>query len=151
METYQNGLTNAITQREEQRLAQLTGARRVDDPERSIPANTTVGTPQPTNYTVLPGGHVIPFGTLREHLKEQCFVQRNLPTMTLADFADMEMQKMAQDVTKQKAAEVEHQAEEVRIGPEGVEERERTKQADWDDWRDEHPSHSAISTKGNYS
>lgn len=40
--------------------------------------------------------------------------------------------------------------EEARIGPDGVEERQRQKDSQWANWKDDHPTFGP-SSKGNYA
>jgi hypothetical protein len=100
-----------------------------------------------SNYEILGCGHNQP---LRQRIKEEAFMDRNKPTMTLEEFAEQEMAAMAEQARQQAAAKREHEEEEARLGPDGVEERDRLKAAAWDNWKDDNPA-NGISSKGNYS
>jgi hypothetical protein len=120
-------------------------------------------------YTILPGGMIMP-GSLsgsshapmkldpitslnttdRLAIRDEAFIERNRPTMTLQEFAEMEMEKMAQDATRTAERQREQAEEDARLGEEGIEERQRKKDSAWDDWKDDHPP-IGITTKGNYS
>jgi hypothetical protein len=120
-------------------------------------------------YTILPGGMIMP-GSLsgnqnapmkldtitslnttdRLAIRDEAFIERNRPTMTLQEFAEMEMEKMAQDAARTAERQREQAEEDARLGEEGIEERQRKKDSAWDDWKDDHPP-IGITTKGNYS
>ena len=101
-------------------------------------------------YTLLPGGLVMTHTDLRQKVRDEAFQERNLPTMTLQEFAEMEMAKMQEDMARAAQHKAEAEAEDERLGPDGVEERQRQKDAAWDDWKDDNPP-IGITTKGNYS
>lgn len=114
-------------------------------------------------YTILPGGLIAPgdapmhsstFGTnatnFREQVRAELMVDRNRPTMTLEEYAQMEMAGIAQQQQRANDNAKAQAEEDLRLGEDGIEERERKKQADWDDWRDAHPAYG-ITNKGNYS
>ena len=108
-------------------------------------------------YTILPGGLIAPgfiplnaAQSFREQVRDEVFMERNRPTMTLDEFAQQEMAEIQRQMDAQAAGEAAQKEEDERLGDEGIEERERVKQARWDDWRDENPP-IGITTKGNYS
>eukprot|EP00758_Cryptobia_borreli_P018241 Tbor_TRINITY_DN6617_c0_g1::TRINITY_DN6617_c0_g1_i1::g.3051::m.3051/K17606/IGBP1, TAP42; immunoglobulin-binding protein 1 len=112
--------------------------------------------PGKQTYTILPGGIIAPGAPLtenknfREIVKAEMFMQRNLPTMTLEEFAQMEMAQCQKIMEAQKSAKEEEEAENDMLGEDGREEKERQKQAAKDDWRDACPV-EGITNKGNYS
>lgn len=88
--------------------------------------------------------------TVRETIQSEIFMDRNRPTMTLQEFAELEMREIQRqmDDAQEKAR---WQAEEdAQLGVEGIEERERKKDSAWADWKDDNPP-IGLSTKGNYS
>lgn len=114
-------------------------------------------------YTILPGGLIAPghapmhsttFGTnhvdYREQVRAELMVDRNRPTMTLEEYAQMEMAGIAEQQARADAMGRERAEEDERLGEDGIEERERQKLASQDDWRDDHPAYG-ITNKGNYS
>jgi hypothetical protein len=111
------------------------------------------------SYTILPGGLITPgilppngqqMQTFREQVRAEVFLERNRPTMTLEEFAQQEMAEIQRQMDAQAAGEAAQKAEDDRLGTDGIEERERVKQSQWDDWRDANPP-IGITTKGNYS
>lgn len=129
-------------------------------------------------YTILPGGQIVTgtlhqqrrlagevgcmvggsasaplcttSATFREQVKNEVFMERNRPTMTLAEFAQMEMAEIDRQMRQQAENAQQAQEEEERLGPEGIEERQRQYDSRWSDWKDDNPP-IGISTKGNYS
>jgi hypothetical protein len=99
------------------------------------------------NYSIMSCGHAAP---LRQQIVEEAFQNRNMPTQTLAEYADEEMAAMAAQAERDAQGKLEMAEEMERLGEDGMEEGERKKQARWDDWRDEHPP-LGISNKGNYT
>lgn len=86
----------------------------------------------------------------RQQVHNDLMIDRNPPTLSLQEFAEMEMATMQRQMDE--AAEQQRlQAEEdARLGPDGVEDRQRKKDSAWADWKDEHPAYGP-SNKGNYS
>lgn len=124
-------------------------------------------------YTILPGGMVMTGApqlqrralshaveqaammqdagvTFREQVRSDVFMDRNRPTMTLDEFAAMEMAEIQRQMDAQSATQALQQEEDERLGPEGMEERQRQYDSWWADWKDANPA-IGISTKGNYS
>lgn len=108
-----------------------------------------------STYVILPGGQIATTEgdgrtLLRQRVKEEAFINRIQPTMTLEEFAQQEMAFVMEQEQRQREGQQAQAEEDERLGPEGVEERERQKQAAWDDWRDNNPP-IGITAKGNYS
>lgn len=122
----------------------------VAPPGAAVSGGSTGG--GPANYTILPGGHVIPMGvsSLRQAAYTEAFIQRNMPTQTLAEFAEGEIAKMQAGQLQAAAAQQQQKDEDERLGEDGIEERERQKQTKWDDWKDNNPV-QGISKRGNLS
>jgi hypothetical protein len=100
-----------------------------------------------TNYQVAGCGHTEP---LRQQAYDAVFHDRNQPTMTLEEFAQQEM-AFVQDQARIQADNMNREEEEkAMLGPEGIEERDRKKAADWADWKDDNPP-VGLTNKGNYS
>lgn len=85
----------------------------------------------------------------REQLRSELMMERNAPTMTLQEFAEKEMTAMQRQMDGEARAQAEQAEEDARLGPEGVEERERQKDSRWADWKDDHPAFGP-SSKGNF-
>ena len=86
----------------------------------------------------------------RQHVRDELMVDRNAPTMTLQEFAAMEMADVQRQMDQAKERQQQQAEEDARLGPDGVEERQRQKDSAWDDWKDDHPAYG-ITNKGNYS
>ena len=110
------------------------------------------------NYRVLQCGHtagVAPTGVAvdpmqRVDVRAQAFQNRNMPTQSLEEFAEGEMAFMKDQQRLELEGKMKLAEEEVLLGKEGVEERDRQAQAAKDDWRDDHPKYG-ITNKGNYT
>ena len=70
--------------------------------------------------------------------------------MTLAEFAELELEKMNKDMEMAKQRQQHLEEEEEKLGIEGVEEKKRKETIQWENWKDNHPPFS-ITNKGNYS
>ena len=99
------------------------------------------------NYKVAGCGHTAP---LRQQIRDQAFQDRNAPTKTLAEFAEEETAFMQEQMRLQAKAKQDQADEDAHLGEAGVEERERRKAADWDNWKDDNPA-NGLTAKGNYS
>ncbi|CUG87575.1 Hypothetical protein, putative [Bodo saltans] len=88
--------------------------------------------------------------TYREQVRGEVYMDRNRPTMTLEEFAAMEMQEIQRQMDAQADAAARQQEEDERLGPDGIEERQRQYDMYWSNWKDENPA-IGISTKGNYT
>jgi hypothetical protein len=88
--------------------------------------------------------------TYREQVRGDVYMDRNRPTMTLEEFAAMEMQEIQRQMDAQNDAQARQQEEDERLGPDGIEERQRQYDMYWSNWKDENPA-IGISTKGNYT
>ncbi|CCW70941.1 unnamed protein product [Phytomonas sp. Hart1] len=86
----------------------------------------------------------------RQQVRDELMTDRNPTTLTLEEFAQKEMAAMQRDMSEALAAQAEAAEEEKRLGPEGVEERQRKKDSAWQDWKDNHPAYG-ITKKGNYA
>lgn len=113
--------------------------------------------PANQNYTVLPGGQVVPFGSTthvsanrRDEIRAEAFINRNCPTMSLEEFAEQEMAYMKEMQEKEAKGKMELEEENDRLGENGVEERERIKDARFNDWKDANPC-VGLTSKGNYA
>lgn len=86
----------------------------------------------------------------RQQVRDELMMDRNRPTMTLQEFAALEMADVQRQMDE--AAEMQRMRaeEDERLGPEGIEERERVKDSKWADWKDDNPA-NGITAKGNYS
>ena len=88
--------------------------------------------------------------TVRETIQSEIFMDRNRPTMTLQEFAEMEMREVQRQMQAAQEQGQWQAEEDKRLGPEGMEERDRKKDSAWADWKDDNPP-IGLSTKGNYS
>jgi hypothetical protein len=86
----------------------------------------------------------------RQQVRSELMLDRNAPTMTLQEFAAMEMADIQRQMDEAQARQQQQAEEDARLGPDGVEERQRKKDSAWDDWKDDHPAYG-ITDKGNYS
>lgn len=89
-------------------------------------------------------------GVYAQQVRESIMVDRNPPTKTLQEFAEEEMAFAMQQQAQERAAREAQAEEDERLGPDGVEERERVKELKWDDWKEDNPRFGKTS-KGNYS
>lgn len=89
-------------------------------------------------------------GVFAQAVRDTLMVDRNPPTATLKEFAEGEMALAMEQQERERAAREAQEEEDARLGPEGVEERERVKASKWDDWKDDNPRNGQTS-KGNYS
>lgn len=120
-------------------------------------------------YTILPGGLVAPGGpfpvdrinstvmsaiasqeSFRQKVVEELMINRNNPTMTLAEFADAEMADVQRRMEANADAQRLQQEEDELLGPEGVEERQRKRDSALADWKDDHPP-IGQTARGNYA
>ncbi|CCW63370.1 unnamed protein product [Phytomonas sp. EM1] len=120
--------------------------------------------PQPLDPTLLPRGGGPTGGVLnsqaqnarssaqlfRQQVRDELMVDRNPTTMTLEEFAEKEMAEVQRQMAEALEMQAEAEAENERLGPEGVEERQRKKDSAWQDWKDDHPAYG-ITKKGNYA
>ncbi|CAG9575154.1 conserved hypothetical protein [Leishmania major strain Friedlin] len=86
----------------------------------------------------------------RQQIRNELMIDRNAPTMTLQEFAELEMAEIQRQVDEAQARRQQQAEEDARLGQDGVEERQRQKDSAWDDWKDEHPAYG-LTNKGNYS
>ncbi|KAG8347726.1 hypothetical protein TRVL_01449 [Trypanosoma vivax] len=120
-------------------------------------------------YTILPGGLIAPGGpfplnqinstamnalanqhAFRQQVIDQLMIDRNTPTMTLAEFAEAEMADLQRRMDENAEAQRRQQEEDERLGPDGVEERQRQRDAKLADWKDDHAP-IGQTAKGNYA
>ena len=69
------------------------------------------------------------------------------PTMTLEELGDMEYRRLMEKQEEQRERDFAKKQEDMRLGADGVEERERQRVADWDNWKDTHEK--GVGNKGN--
>ncbi|KAG5477008.1 hypothetical protein LSCM1_05342 [Leishmania martiniquensis] len=86
----------------------------------------------------------------RQQVRDELMIDRNAPTMTLQEFAELEMAEIQRQMDEAQAMQQQQAEEDARLGPDGMEERQRQKDSAWDDWKDEHPAYG-LTNKGNYS
>ncbi|KPI87262.1 hypothetical protein ABL78_3657 [Leptomonas seymouri] len=86
----------------------------------------------------------------RQQVRDELMMDRNAPTMTLQEFAEMEMADIQRQMDEAQERQRQQAEADARLGPEGVEERQRQKDSAWDDWKDDHPAYG-LTHKGNYS
>ncbi|GET89237.1 hypothetical protein, conserved [Leishmania tarentolae] len=86
----------------------------------------------------------------RQQIRNELMIDRNAPTMTLQEFAELEMAEIQRQMDEAQAKQHQQAEEDARLGPDGVEERQRQKDSAWDDWKDDHPAYG-LTNKGNYS
>ncbi|TPP40752.1 TAP42-like family protein [Leishmania donovani] len=86
----------------------------------------------------------------RQQIRNELMIDRNAPTMTLQEFAELEMAEIQRQVDEAQAKQQRQAEEDARLGPDGVEERQRQKDSAWADWKDDHPAYG-LTNKGNYS
>ncbi|KAG5503286.1 hypothetical protein GH5_04354 [Leishmania sp. Ghana 2012 LV757] len=86
----------------------------------------------------------------RQQVRDELMIDRNAPTMTLQEFAELEMAEVQRQMDEAQAMQQREAEEDARLGPDGVEERQRQKDSAWDDWKDDHPAYG-LTNKGNYS
>nr|CCC89626.1 conserved hypothetical protein [Trypanosoma congolense IL3000] len=120
-------------------------------------------------YTILPGGLIAPGGPFktspldsaslsamggqeifRQKVVDELMIDRNKPTMTLAEFADAEMADVQRRMEANAEAQRLQEEEDERLGPDGVEERQRQRSAALADWKDDHAPIGQTS-RGNYA
>lgn len=120
-------------------------------------------------YTILPGGLVTPGGPIpatqfgsvamsaianqqafRQKVVDELMIDRNTPTMTLQEFAETEMADVQRRMDASAAAKRQQEEDDERLGPDGVEERQRQRDARMADWKDDHPP-NGLTAKGNYA
>lgn len=86
----------------------------------------------------------------RQQVRNELMMDRNRPTMTLEEFAALEMADIQRQMNEAQRLQQEEAEEVERLGPDGVEERQRAKDSLWADWKDDHPA-LGVTNKGNYS
>ncbi|KEG12058.1 hypothetical protein DQ04_02031000 [Trypanosoma grayi] len=120
-------------------------------------------------YTILPGGLIAPGGpfrtpqlsstamsaianqqAFRQQVVDELMIERNTPTMTLQEFADMEMDDVQRRMDASAEAQRQQQEEDEKLGPDGVEERQRQRDMRMADWKDDHAP-IGQTERGNYA
>ncbi|RNF11764.1 hypothetical protein TraAM80_00747 [Trypanosoma rangeli] len=120
-------------------------------------------------YTILPGGLITPGGPIptaqlssvamsaiasqqdfRQRVVDELMLERNAPTMTLQEFAEAEMADVQRRMDASAAAQRQQAEEDERLGPEGVEERQRQRDIRLSEWKEEHPP-IGQTARGNYA
>ncbi|PBJ68626.1 hypothetical protein BCY84_21224 [Trypanosoma cruzi cruzi] len=120
-------------------------------------------------YTILPGGLITPGGPIpttqvgsvamssianqqafRQKVVKDLMVERNPPTMTLQEFAEAEIADVQRRMDASAAAKRQQEEEDERLGPDGVEERQRQRDTRLADWKEDHPP-IGKTAKGNYT
>ncbi|KAG5502868.1 hypothetical protein JKF63_04638 [Porcisia hertigi] len=86
----------------------------------------------------------------RQQIRNELMMDRNAPTMTLQEFAELEMADIQRQMNEAQSMQQLQAEEDARLGPDGVEERQRQKDSAWDNWKDDHPAYG-LTNKGNYS
>lgn len=86
----------------------------------------------------------------RQRIRDELMIDRNPCTMTLEAFAQKEMAEVQRQMEQAAEMQVLQKEEDERLGEDGVEERQRKKDSEWDDWKDNHPANGPTN-KGNYS
>ncbi|CAM39106.1 conserved hypothetical protein [Leishmania braziliensis MHOM/BR/75/M2904] len=86
----------------------------------------------------------------RQQVRNELMMDRNAPTMTLKEFAELEMAEVQRQMSEAQARQQQQAEEDACLGPDGVEERQRQKDSAWDNWKDDHPVYG-LTNKGNYS
>lgn len=100
-----------------------------------------------------PPGQGIPLTTIgvdRLQIKDTAFMNRNKPTMTLEEFAQLEMAQMRENQTRQDVREARDKARWESLTEEEQVDAKQYHDRDWADWKDDHPP-IGKTTKGNYS
>ncbi|KAH9599618.1 TAP46-like protein [Trypanosoma melophagium] len=120
-------------------------------------------------YTILPGGLIAVGGAVptaqlnslamsaianqqafRQQVVDELMMERNKPTMTLQEFADMEMADVQRRMEAEAEAQRQQQEEDERLGADGIEERQRQRDVRMADWKDDHAP-NGLTAKGNYA
>ncbi|ESL07341.1 hypothetical protein TRSC58_04971 [Trypanosoma rangeli SC58] len=120
-------------------------------------------------YTILPGGLITPGGPIptaqlssvgmsavanqqdfRQRVVDELMLERNVPTMTLQEFAEAEMADVQRRMDASAAVQRQQAEEDERLGPEGVEERQRQRDIQLSEWKEEHPP-IGQTARGNYA
>ncbi|KAK7200317.1 TAP42-like family [Novymonas esmeraldas] len=114
----------------------------------TAPTVAAVATAAPTTSVAFSGRHNAQL--YRQQVRNELMMERNAPTMTLQEFAELEMAEIQRQMDEAQAMQQRQAEEDERLGADGVEERQRHKDSAWDNWKDDHPAYG-LTNKGNYS
>lgn len=79
---------------------------------------------------------------LPENIRSEVFKNRNPTTMTMEEFAEMQMKHMHEHQEKAELHEHKKKMEDDDIDKDSVADKQTMKDREWDDWKDDHPKGS---------